>query len=142
MGKRLLPGEHGPRTKTDQISRTDLKGFSLVDSGSQSGSHKNSEVFFHIDAGGFSNKGSASDNVQISKPIYNMDGANWSEEEEGAGGEEDEKVLARMIRSPQEFDDDVEMSSSEEKRYRANGNGQGKRQGKGKGNNKGNSNKQ
>jgi hypothetical protein len=59
-----------------------------------------------------------------------MDDRNWSEE--GAGEKEDEEVLARMIRSPQEFDDDVEMSSSEEKRYRANL--------KGKGNNKGNKN--
>ena len=120
-----MPGKHGPRTHTDQISRLDLKGFSLVDSQSQSGSHKDSDVFFHVEAGGIANKRSALDNVPISKPTYNMDDRKWSEEEEGAGEEEGEEVLARMIRSPQEFDDDVEMSSSEEKRNRVKGAGQG-----------------
>jgi len=115
---------------------TDLKGFSLIDSGSQNGSHKTSEVSFQTDAPGIANKGIVLDNVQISKPTYSMDGANWSEEKEGAGGEEEEKVLARMIRNPQEFDDDVEMSSSEEKRYGAKGNVKGK----GKGSKKHNSN--
>jgi hypothetical protein len=100
-----------------------------VNSGSQSGSHKDSGVFFHVDAGGIANKGSASDKVQISKPTYNMDDGNWIEEEEGAG-EEEEDVLARMIRSPQEFDDDVEMSSSEEKGNRGKGKGNGNGKGK------------
>jgi len=138
VGIRLLPWKHGPPTNTDQISRTDQKGFSLVDSGSQGGSHKNPEVFFHIDAGGIANKGIALDNIEISKPTYNMDGAKWSVEEEGAGGEEKEKILARMIRSPQEFDDDVEMTSSEEKRYKT----KGKRKGNGKGNKKNKSDEQ
>lgn len=40
-----------------------------------------------------------------------MGDGNWNEEE-GAGEEED-GVLARKIRSPQDFDDDVEMSSDE-----------------------------
>jgi len=105
-----------------------------VDSGSQSGYHQDLEVFFHIDAGGIANKGSASDNVQISKPTYNLDGANWSEEEDGAEGEGEEEVLARIIRSPQDFDDDVEMSSSEEKRYRSNENLKKKTKGKKKNN--------
>jgi hypothetical protein len=105
-----------------------------VDSGLQSVSHKDSDVFFHVDAGGIANRGSASDNIQITKSAYNMDDRNWSEE--GAGEKEDEEVLARMIRSPQEFDDDVELSSSEEKRHREKGklNGKGKGKGKGKGN--------
>ena len=137
MGHRLLSGKHGPRIKTDQTSRSDLKDFSFVDSGSQSVSQKDSDVFFHADAGGIANKGSASDNVQISKPKYNMDDRNWSEEEEGAGETEDQEVLARMVRSPQEFDDDVEMSSSEEKGNR----GRGKAKGRGNGNGKGKGNK-
>jgi hypothetical protein len=116
-----------------------------VDSGSQSFSHKDSDVFFHIGAGGNENKESASDNVQISKRTYNTYVESWSEEEkdgEGAEEEEDEEVLARMKRSSEDFDDDVENSSSEEERHsrgnskgpvNSKGQGQGKGQGKERG---------
>jgi hypothetical protein len=130
-----------------------------VDLGSQSGSHKNQDVFFHTDAGGIENKGSASYNVQTSNDTYHTDDETWSEEEEeeyeGGGEEEEEEeeeeeyegdgqededkeeVLARKIRSPQEFDDDVVELSSEETGNKEGDEGNGKGKGKGRGTGKG-----
>jgi hypothetical protein len=143
-GNPLPSGEPGQRTNTDQISRSDLQSISLADSGPQSGSDKDSDVIFHIDAGVIENKESALHNVHTSNTKYYKDDETWNA---GEGYEEDkleyenDEVHARKGRSPQDFDDVVE--SSEEKDNKkggdAKGRGKGKSNGKGQGRGRGKS---
>lgn len=131
-----MPGKSELGTNSDSVSSLGVWRLSLLESASDSNSHTGGHIFLQDDAADFSGEDGIRKDTATSHGVWRSTDTN-DDDTDNKSLNEEEEALARMIRSPQEFDDDVELSSSEVKGNKAKGKGRGKlnakRKGKGKG---------